>query len=105
MTRLPLLVLAAAVLAGGCRSGPDIRKSYPVTGTLTIDGAPAEAGVVITLVPQFVETDKHPIHPRALTGAGGTFTFTTYNTDDGAPEGEYVAVVEWPPRPLMSSFA
>lgn len=104
MKRVLFPVVVAALVAG-CGDGPEIRRTYPVTGTLTIDGAPADVGVVITLIPQFVETDKHPIHPRALMAQGGTFKFTTYNNDDGVPEGEYVATVEWPPRPLMSSFA
>jgi hypothetical protein len=76
-----------------------------VGGTETINGAPAEDGVIVTLVPQFTETDKYPIHPRGRTAGGGRFKLTTYNSDDGAPEGEYVATVEWPPRPVMSSFA
>ena len=106
MTRLLTPVLAAAVLAAGCNSHPDVRKTYPVTGTLTINGAPAEAGIIVFLTPQFTETDKYPIHPRALTGDGGTFKFTTFHTDDGVPEGEYVATVEWPPPSAgMSSYA
>ena len=105
MRRL-LTLTAAAVLAAGCSDHPDVRKTYPVTGTLTINGAPAEAGVIVFLTPQFTETDKHPIHPRALTAEGGRFKFTTYSSDDGVPEGEYVATLEWPPpaRP-MSSYA
>lgn len=106
MRRLFLLVAAAAAVAVGCNSDPDVRKTYPVTGTLTINGAPAEAGIIVFLTPQFTETDKHPIHPRALTGDGGTFKFTTYETDDGVPEGEYVATLEWPPKTgPMSSYA
>ena len=106
MTRLLTPVLAAVLVATGCNSHPDVRKTYPVTGTLTVNGAPGEAGVIVFLTPQFTETDKHPIHPRALTGAGGTFKFTTYNSDDGVPEGEYVATLEWPPPTgAMSSYA
>lgn len=105
MTRLLFPLIAAAVLMAGCRNEPEVRKTYPVTGTLTVNGAPAESGIAIQLIPQFTETDKYPIHPRAITAEGGAFKFTTYNTDDGAPEGEYVAVVEWPLRGPMSSYA
>ena len=106
MTKLSIPVLVAVVLAPGCNSQPDVRKTYTVTGTLTINGTPAGAGVIVFLTPQFTETDKHPIHPRALTGEGGTFKFTTYESDDGVPEGEYVATLEWPPPTgPMSSYA
>ena len=100
MTRV-LLVAAAAGLAAGC-GGNDFRKTYPVTGTLTVNGAPAEPGVLIWLHPQFAETDKYPIHPKGETTAGGAFVISTYNTGDGAPEGEYLATVEWPQRIGMS---
>ena len=105
MTRLVLPLTAAALLAVGCRGEPDFRKTYSVTGTLTVNGAPAEPGVVVYLIPQFTETDKYPIHPRGATGDGGAFKITTYNTDDGAPAGEYVATVEWPQRNGLSSYA
>jgi hypothetical protein len=96
------LILAAAVLAAGC-GGSDMRKTYPVTGTVSIDGAPAEPGVLVWLHPQFPESDKYPIHPRGETKDGGQFKILTYNTDDGAPEGEYVATVDWPQRSGMST--
>ena len=78
MRQLIVFAVAAAV-AGGCHSGPDVRKTYPVSGTVTINGAPAEDGVIVTLVPQFTETDKYPIHPRGRTTGGGKFKLTTYN--------------------------
>ena len=105
MTRLLFSLAAAAGLLAGCNSGPDIRKTYPVTGTLTVNGAPADPGILVLLTPQFTETDKYPIHPRGLTMDGGAFKFTTYNSDDGAPEGEYVATVEWPKTGGLSSYA
>ena len=100
MTRT-LIPAAIALVAAGC-GGSDFRKTYPVTGTLTIDGAPAEPGVLVWLHPQFPETDKFPIHPKGETVEGGAFTIHTYTTGDGAPEGEYVATVEWPQRVGMS---
>jgi hypothetical protein len=105
MTRLLFPVAAAAVLLAGCRGGPDVRKTFPVSGTLTVNGAPAEPGILVLLTPQFTETDKYPIHPRGLTLEGGGFKVTTYNSDDGAPEGEYVATVEWPRTGGLSSYA
>ncbi len=81
----------------GC-SKDEIRKTYPVTGSLTIDGQPAEAGVLVYLHPKFEEKDKYPIHPKGETDANGAFQITTYNTNDGAPEGSYVITVDYPQR-------
>lgn len=83
-------------------NGDGTRKTYPVTGTLTIDGKPADAGVLVYLHPQFTETDKYPIHPKGETDAAGTFQITTYNTADGAPEGAYLMTVEFPQRSGLS---
>jgi hypothetical protein len=102
MTRNLLSAGLGALLLAGCNGGNDLRKTYPVAGTITIDGAPAEAGVLVLLHPQFTEQDKYPIHPRGATTEAGAFKITTYNADDGAPEGEYVATVEWPQRSGMS---
>src|SRR5688500_13131919 len=102
MTRTLFPAAAAALVLAGCGGGADFRKTYPVTGTITVDGAAAEPGVLVSLHPQFPETDKYPIHPRGATTEAGGFKISTYNSDDGAPEGEYVATVEWPQRVGMS---
>lgn len=97
----PLAVSLVAVALAGC--GDDgTRKTYPVGGTVTIDGKPADAGVMVLLHPQFTETDRYPIHPKGETDAAGAFKITTYNAGDGAPEGAYLATVEFPQRQGMS---
>lgn len=102
---LAATVAAALLLLTSC-GGSDLRKTYPVTGTVTVDGQPAPAGVLVSLHPQFTETDRLPIHPKGATDDAGRFQITTYNTDDGAPEGEYVVTVEWLQRlgPMSSHF-
>jgi hypothetical protein len=101
MIRTLLVAAAAVVLVTGC-GGNEFRKTRPVSGTLTINGAPAEPGVLVWLHPQFPESDKYPIHPKGETTEGGAFTINTYNTGDGAPEGEYIITVDWPQRIGMS---
>jgi hypothetical protein len=103
LSRAFALVLGAGVtlFLTSC-SGDGTRKTYPVTGTLTIDGKPADAGVLVYLHPQFTETDKYPIHPKGETDAAGAFQITTYNTNDGAPEGAYLMTVEFPQRSGLS---
>ena len=92
-----LLVLALALCAVGCGpADPSLKPVYPVQGSLFVKGQPAEGAVVMF----------HPLPlkagtPTALTSRGtvsndGSFRLTTYNTDDGAPEGEYALTVYWP---------
>ena len=97
-----LSLLAAVLSLSGCSKDGDFRKTYSVSGTIAIDGVAAEPGIIVALHPQYEETDKYPIHPKGETAAGGSFKITTYNTDDGAPEGDYIATVEWPQRVGMS---
>lgn len=85
----------------GCAKD-ETRKTYPVKGTLTIDGQPAEAGILVYLHPQYKEQDKYPIHPKGETDASGQFQIMTYNANDGAPEGSYLITVEYPQRMGLS---
>jgi hypothetical protein len=102
----PAVAVATALLFLTSCGGTDLRKTFPVGGTVTVDGKPAPAGVVVSLHPQFPEADRLPIHPRGATDETGRFKITTYNSNDGAPEGEYVVTVEWLQRlgPMSSHF-
>ncbi len=102
MRRILLLTLFAwGLLLSGCKDD-GTRKTYPVTGTLTINGKPAEAGVLVYLHPQYPEQDRYPIHPKGETDANGAFQITTYRTNDGAPEGDYLITIDFPQRIGMS---
>jgi hypothetical protein len=85
----------------GC-SGDGTRKTHPAAGTLTIDGNPADPGVLVYLHPQYEEQDRMPIHPKGETDATGAFQVTTYSTHDGAPEGAHLVTVEFPQRSGLS---
>jgi hypothetical protein len=98
---LALIAAGFALALAGC-GGDDTRKTYPVTGTLTIDGKPADPGVLVYLHPQYEEKDKFPIHPKGETDAAGKFQITTYNSGDGAPEGAYLVTIEFPQRSGLS---
>lgn len=98
---LALFAAALAVALAGC-GGDGTRKTYPVTGTLTIDGKPADPGVLVYLHPQYEEQDRFPIHPKGETDAAGAFQITTYNTNDGAPEGAYLVTIDFPQRSGLS---
>jgi hypothetical protein len=96
-TRIPgCLLLAAALGASGCGSGPNLKPVYPVDGSLFVRGKPA-AGAVLTFHPLPLETGRPTaLRSRGTVSEDGSFRLTTYNTDDGGPEGEYVVTVYWP---------
>jgi hypothetical protein len=87
-------VLAAVVLpACGCgRSGENHVAVHPVQGAIQFRGQPME-GAFVALHPKSA-TDGVPT-PRATVAKDGTFTVTTYDGNDGAPEGDYVVTVQW----------
>ncbi len=84
----PFLVLL------GC--GGDNRAAvFPVTGTITVEGTPAEGVIVTFAVPgkTLMSTGK--------TDAAGKFRLTTYRANDGALEGENVVTVQIGPKPPL----
>ena len=85
---------AACVLAGclvlGCSRGPSL---VPVSGTVTVDGKPLQAGAVLVA----------PMGGRAAggrIGADGRFTLSTWQPEDGVVAGSHrVEVIASKPLP------
>lgn len=77
----------------GCSpSTPDRVAVYPVKGRITRDGQPL-AGAWVVLHPK--QNSQGGLLPaRGSTDANGEFRATTYETEDGAAEGEYRVTVE-----------
>jgi len=81
----------------GCGGGSSSVKLYPVTGTVTVDGQPAE-GVALVF------------HPSAESGqvcsatsdASGKFA-VFFQAEKGMPEGSYRVTASWP-EPLKEGF-
>lgn len=94
------LVLFAGLVAAGCSSSsapaPNPGGSHPVRGKVIYDGKPA-AGVVVTLLPiDAPMVPQIPHNPRAVTEADGTFVIGTFTDSDGAAEGGYQILLNWP---------
>jgi hypothetical protein len=88
-------LFSIALVAGGCNKLDDGRlRSYPVHGKVTIDGKPVK-GVYVTLVPE-KQPPTHGIWPNAITDDQGEYWISTYDSEDGAPLGEYVVTAKWP---------
>lgn len=83
-----VLLLAACSLTGcGGGDGPGRQSVYPVTGTITMHGAPL-AGAVVSFAP----SDGQPT-AVGRTDDNGKFQLTTYEYGDGAAAGAFRVVV------------
>jgi hypothetical protein len=93
------VVVATACLALTACSGDSSpkQKCFPAKGKLTIKSQPA-AGAIITLSPQGGGNPEVWVagYPRAVVQADGSFELETYGEKDGAPAGDYLALVLWP---------
>lgn len=71
------------------------RALVAVEGSLYFDGQPA-AGAELTFYPVFAADAATP-RPTATVDAEGRFRPATAGLGDGAPPGDYVVTVRWPP--------
>jgi hypothetical protein len=77
----------------GCGSKDASRVAvHPATGAIKFRGQPA-VGAFVTLYS--IDAPTEVPAPRATVGHNGEFSLTTYDGDDGAPEGEYTLTVQW----------
>lgn len=88
------VVLAASVafVCLGCSKADNHVAVYPVKGTIHYQGKPIN-GAFVTLEPK-AAVEGVP-GPRAMVQPDGTFAVSTFNGGDGAPEGDYVLMVQW----------
>jgi hypothetical protein len=88
------VVLVALTIATGlgCSKSESRVPLHPVAGAIQFHGRPAE-GAFVSLHPK-TATEGVP-NPRATVAKDGTFTVSTYDGNDGAPEGEYIVTVQW----------
>jgi hypothetical protein len=84
MNRFRTLSLLSLAILGGCSSGENNAKTYPVTGVVTKGGAPVEGASVI-----FVPTDNVGQAAFGTTDSTGKYSLRTFKKDDGAVPGTY----------------
>mgnify|MGYP001260950206 CR=1 FL=1 len=88
-----LVFFSAGVVMTGCSNQPSKPKTYPVTGTVTLNGKPVE-GATVTFVPKDPNAgDPKPRAATAITDANGRYAIGTFATGDGAIPGEYLVKV------------
>lgn len=89
---IPIRIVALSVCLSamtGCGSGENLPDTFPVSGTITYSGKPIRGGTV-TFHPQ--GDVGNPAY--GLVAADGTYTLTTYDTDDGAVAGNHKVTIE-----------
>jgi hypothetical protein len=88
------LVLAAiGILPGlGCGKAESRVPVHPVLGAIQFRGQPTN-GAFISLHPK--NATEGVLNPRAMVAQDGSFTVSTYDGNDGAPEGDYIVTVQW----------
>ncbi|MGE3314481.1 MAG: hypothetical protein AB7O26_05140 [Planctomycetaceae bacterium] len=86
---LPLWILA------GCSNQPnDGLDKHPVTGSVLVDGAPAE-GVVVRFFRDGRAGSTNADTPLAVTKSDGSFELSTNGDGDGAVPGQYTVTFFW----------
>ncbi len=86
-------VFLAIGFLSGCGSN-DQFGTFKAAGTVSLNGKPLSDAHVWLLPREKNHQDATlVVRPQGRTGLDGKFVLTTYLQDDGAPEGEYDAIV------------
>jgi hypothetical protein len=95
--------LFAVICTIGCRQKPTsaVRiPTHPVHGRLLVDGAPAPGAMV-----KFHSKQQPGRTPTGIVREDGSFSVSFYDTEDGAPVGEYALFVVWMQTPPQGGLA
>jgi 5-hydroxyisourate hydrolase-like protein (transthyretin family) len=84
-------VLILVVLCSSCSKESRRRVCYPVVGQVLVRGQPA-AGMLVVLYPAN-DSDAGAPSVSGTTDDEGRFALSTYETEDGAPAGEYAVAI------------
>ena len=95
---LALTLLALATVFGCAPAEPPRLAVHPVRGKVLFQGRPA-AGAWVIFHPK--GGDLSSPRPRGKVNERGEFTLSTYEPNDGAPQGEYAVTIEL--RPVVNA--
>ena len=82
-------------MAVGCSESHDGFNTYPVSGTVTVDGQPAFGAKVVLIGTEDKFNEKGSPIPTATVEDDGTFRLTSFEVGDGAPDGDYRVIIIW----------
>ena len=91
--RIALWTGLAACCCVGCSQQTDRVAVHPVHGKVLYDGKPV-GGAMVVLHP-LAGAASTDVRPLGYTKEDGSFALATFQSNDGAPAGPYVATVEW----------
>lgn len=88
-------LLAGCIMAAivGCGGGDGRLTVHPVEGVITRDGKPL-ANALVALHAKAKPSSGESVAPNGQTDENGLFKLSTYDANDGAPEGEYAVTVQ-----------
>lgn len=66
---------------------------FPVSGRVLYQGKPAAGATVVLHALNVAETSD--VAPYGVVNDDGSFSISVYEPGDGAPQGDYVATIEW----------
>jgi hypothetical protein len=94
LCRATLYLGAAGILAvTGCGDGKIGRNK--INGSVNVDGKPT-GGVMVIFCPVGGSPELQKMRPFGFTGNDGKFELTSVEKGDGAPEGQYKVLMQWP---------
>jgi hypothetical protein len=88
-----LLFVVGTLIIAGCGDGKIAR--YPVQGSVTVDGKPADGAIVI-FCPIGGGPELEKLRPMGTADQAGAFKLMSITPNDGAPAGPYKVIVKWP---------
>ncbi len=94
-----VFVCLLCISLSGCGQENWKARTYPVTGSVTINGAFPEGLFVKLLTLDSAPIDRRESVPWGKVESDGTFSIRTYDKGDGAPAGLYAVVLKWPADP------
>ena len=94
-------IAICSLLLLGCKENNNRKPTFPVTGTVHVDGMPVE-GIRVEIQDVKGLDPKQPTYSSAFTDAAGKFALSTYENGDGVPEGEYALTYMWGKLNVMS---
>lgn len=102
--RIIIFAALSAPTLAGC--GEDWQAdTYPATGRISINGKPP-AGALVQLFPTgATKPDERNSRPWGLVQEDGSYTLSTYDGAPGAPAGDYLLTLTWPPDASIPSMA
>ena len=99
-----MFALALACVTLGCGGSRWQAETHPARGRVLINGAPP-AGAVVELHSVGQPPDARDSRPWGIVQEDGAYALSTYETGDGAPAGDYMVTIKWPPDVSRPSLA